>query len=61
MKRNVLYTKDPLKHFLLVLENNLFDSVLSHCMDMLSKIMILVSCNITEVVHLLLQTFDLIP
>lgn len=42
MKRDVFDAKDPLKHLLLILENDLLDPVLSECMDVLADVMVLV-------------------
>ena len=61
MKRDVLKAEYPLKHLLLVLEYNLFDPILSQCMDVFPQVVILVSLQIPEIFHLLLQRFDLLP
>ena len=61
MKRDVFDAKDPLKHLLLILENDLLDPVLSECMDVLADVMVLVGRHVAEVIHLLFQVPDLFP
>jgi len=61
MKRYVFDAKDPLKHLLLILENDLFDPVLSERMDVFADVMVLVGRQVAEVIHLLFQVSDLFP
>ncbi len=61
VKRDVLKAEYPLKHLLLVLEYNLFDPILGQSMDVFPQVVILVSLQIPEIFHLLLQHFHLLP